>query len=237
MKPHRLTGRLHLMFVACFVGACASNAVAATIPGDAQLSGWVYVDRNNDGQLAFLGDPNPEYVISDVSVSLFSKVGNVETLVSTLQTDDFGRYLFENLAPGTYAVRETQPIEFVDGIDTLGQLQSLNGQPVPPSASAGVVSNDAFSDIVLPANVAGEFYNFGERGLAAGYVSKRLLFASAPPPPGTPPPPPGSGVPEPSTLAAALMSVGACLLRRNFRRSNRKRRSPRPSPSGRESRI
>ncbi len=207
MKLHRLIGRLHLMLLVCLLGACASDAVAATTTGNAQLGGWVYVDRNNDGQLAFLGDPNPEYVIGDVSISLFSKVGSIETLVSTIQTDDFGRYLFENLSPGAYTLRETQPVEFVDGIDTLGLLQSLNGQPIPPSASAGVVSNDMFSNIVLPANVAGEFYNFGERGLAAGYVSKRLLFASAPPPPGAPPPPPSSGVPEPSTLASVLVAL------------------------------
>src|SRR5262249_48263977 len=142
------------------VATSASNAAAAHIPGTVQLGGFVYVDRNNDGQLAFLGDPNPEYVIADVTVSLFSKVNKVETLVATTQTDNFGRYFFQNFAPGTYVLRETQPVEFVDGLDTVGFLQSLNGQPIPPSASPGVAGNDVFTDIVLPADVGAELYLF-----------------------------------------------------------------------------
>ncbi|HEX4415689.1 MAG TPA: hypothetical protein VH107_18800, partial [Lacipirellulaceae bacterium] len=38
----------------------------------------------------------------------------------------------------------------------------------------------AFQNMVLSANIGGEFYNFGERGLAAGYVSKKYLLASSP---------------------------------------------------------
>ncbi|HVT26728.1 MAG TPA: SdrD B-like domain-containing protein, partial [Lacipirellulaceae bacterium] len=125
MKMHRLVGRSHVMLFACLLGAWASNAIAVPITGTAQLGGWVYVDRNNDGQLAFSNEPNPEYVIGDVSISLYSKVSNVETLISTTQTDSFGRYLFEGLTPGTYSLRETQPVEYVDGIDTIGILQSL----------------------------------------------------------------------------------------------------------------
>jgi hypothetical protein len=105
-------------------------------------------------------------------------------------------------------LRETQSVMYVDGIDTLGVLQSLDGQPIPGTASAGTATNDAFSDIVLTANVGGEFYNFGERGLAAGYVSKRFLFASYPGPPSTPPPPPGDPPsPEPASIAFALFAA------------------------------
>jgi hypothetical protein len=132
-----------------------------------------------------------------VNISLFSKVGTVETFVTSMLTDQFGRYLFENIAPGRYVLRQTQPIEFVDGIDTLGIVQNINGGPVSPGASPGVALNNAFTDIVLPADVKGEFYLFGERGLAAGYVSKRFLFASAPPP-----------IPEPATIALALIAIG-----------------------------
>jgi hypothetical protein len=108
-----------------------------------------------------------------------------------------------------YVLREVQPIEFVDGIDTLGILQSLNNQPIPGGASVGVKTNNAFSNIVLPADVGGEFYNFGERGLAAGYASKRFLLASRPPPNAPPPPPPGNPppeTPEPTPLMLALMA-------------------------------
>jgi hypothetical protein len=134
--------------------------------------------------------------------------------VTTTQSDDFGRYLFENITPGTYVLREMQSAMFVDGIDTLGVLQSLNNQPIPGNASAGAMSNDAFSNIVLPADVGGDFYNFGERGLAAGYASKRFLFGTRPglnsPPPQSPPPgdpPPGTpSSPEPTSILLALMA-------------------------------
>ena len=150
-------------------------------------------------------------VIGDVSVGLFSKVGNVETPVSSMLTDQNGRYLFDNLTPGTYVLRETQPVEFVDGIDTLGQLFSLNSQPIPGTASAGSVSADAFVNIVLTADVLGEFYNFGERGLKAGYVSKRYLLASAPLL--------NTATPEPSSALLALAAIGGLMSLPSLRRS------------------
>lgn len=207
MMMHRLFRRGAPIVLACLFGAVTSIATAAHIPGTAALGGWAYIDRNNDGDLAFSNEANPEFVISDVSISLFSKVGNVETPVSTILTDQFGRYFFDNLAPGTYVLRETQPIEFVDGIDTLGQLFSLNNQPIPGNASAGTVSSDAFLNIVLAADVLGDFYNFGELGLKAGYASKRYLLASAAPP--------NTAIPEPASAMLALMTIGGLLWRRS----------------------
>jgi MYXO-CTERM domain-containing protein len=211
MLINRLFRRGYPIVLACLFGAVTSIATAAHIPGTAELGGWVYIDRNNDGHLAFSSEANPEFVIGDVSVGLFSKVGNVETPVSSMLTDQNGRYFFDNLTPGTYVLRETQPIEFVDGIDTLGQLFSLNSQPIPGTASAGTVSADAFLNIVLPADVLGEFYNFGERGLKAGYVSKRYLLASAPPL--------NTATPEPASALLALGAIGGLLSWRSSRRS------------------
>jgi len=57
--------------------------------------------------------------------------------------------------------------EMVDGIDTLGQLFSWTGQPIPAGASAGSATNDAFLDIVLKPDVQADYYCFGERGLKA----------------------------------------------------------------------
>jgi MYXO-CTERM domain-containing protein len=210
MTMLRLFRRGNPFVLACLVGAVASIATVVHAQGTAQLGGWVYIDRNNDGHLAFDNEPNPEFVIGDVSVSLFSKANNVETLVSTQLTDQGGRYFFNNLNPGTYVLRETQPIEFVDGIDTLGQLFSLNSQPIPPTASAGTVGADSFQNIVLTSNVLGEFYNFGERGLKAGYASKRYLLASAPPL--------NTATPEPASALLALTAIGALLSWRSSRR-------------------
>jgi hypothetical protein len=211
MIVHRLTGRGSAIAVACLFCAAGSFTTVLHAQGTAQLGGWVYIDRNNDGQLAFASDPNPEYVIGDVSISLFSKSGNAETLVSSVLTDQFGRYFFDSLNPGTYVLRETQPIEFVDGIDTLGQLISLNSQPIPPSASAGSVSADAFINIVLTSGLGGNFYNFGERGLKAGYASKRYLLASTPPP--------NTALPEPCSALLLAIAVGGLAALRPSRRS------------------
>jgi SdrD B-like domain len=209
MILHRLFGRGYPIMIACLCGTVTSNATAIHAQGTAELGGWVYIDRNNDGHLAFSNEVNPEFVIGDVSINLFSKAGNVETPVSSKLTDQFGRYFFDNLAPGTYVLRETQPIEFVDGIDTLGQ-RFLNNQLIPPSPSDGTVSADAFINIVLTANVVGDFYNFGELGLKAGYVSKRYLLASVPPL--------NTSSPEPASALLALTGICGVLSWRASRR-------------------
>lgn len=212
MLLHRLSRLGIFVSVSCLLHITTPNAGAAHIPGMVQLGGWVYVDRNNDGHLAFSNESNPEFVIGDVAVSLFSKLGNVETFVSSTVSDNFGRYLFANMAPGSYILRETQPVEYVDGIDTLGRMQSLNGQAIPSGASAGVATDNAFTGIVMPANVGGDYYNFGERGLALGYASKTSLFSSAPPL--------NTASPEPVSIMLALVSAcGSCLVRTRGRRN------------------
>src|SRR3954468_13072501 len=113
MMMHRLFRRGYSIVIACLCGAVVSIAAPVHAQGTAQLGGWVYIDRNNDGHLAFSDEANPEFVIGGVSISLLSKVGNVETPVLTTQTDDFGRYFFNNLTPGTYVLRESPPVEFV----------------------------------------------------------------------------------------------------------------------------
>src|SRR4029079_15929034 len=102
MKVHRLFGRGYPIVLVCLIGTVTSIATAAHAQGSAELGGWVYIDRNNDGHLAFSDEANPEFVIGGVSIRLFSKVNNVETLVSSQLTDQFGRYFFDNLTPGTF---------------------------------------------------------------------------------------------------------------------------------------
>jgi hypothetical protein len=213
MMLHRLLRRVAPFAIVCLFGTSAPHVTAQPphTPGTAQLGGWVYVDRNNDGVLNFVSDPNPEFVIPGVEIRLFDQSGPQDVLVATTHTNEFGRYFFNNLAPGTYGLRQIQPIEWVDGLDTLGSLFPLTNQGIPPNASAGTVSNNAFDDIVLPANVLGSFYLFGERGLAAGFVSKRFLFGSAPDM--------NFAVPEPTSLLGPLLCAAAALLRRPRRRS------------------
>lgn len=212
-RPMRSAAAIAL---ACLLGTNVSFVAAQLpTPGLSQLGGWVYIDRNNDGDLAFMNEPDPEFVIGNVTISLYSQTGP-ETLVATTQTDQFGRYFFNDLEPGTYAIKQTQPVEFVDGIDTPGQMFALTPAGIGGSV-VGTALNNVFNGIVLAPNVRGEFFNFGERGLAPGYVSKRYLLGSAPDMPITPdveiP-----FVPEPSTCVMMLLAAGFGLLPRRGRR-------------------
>ena len=224
MLLNRLPGRGYSIVALCLLATCASNALAAHIPGQSQLGGWTYIDRNNDGVLAFSNDPNPEFVIGDVTIQLFKVVGGVEQAnpAYTTQSDDFGRYLFENIDPSTYNMYEIQPIQYLDGKDTLGSLIQLGGGSLPAS-SKGTVENKpipaphataggAFLNIVLSANIGGEFYYFGERGLMPGYVSKRALLASSPSS--------NTATPEPASMFLVLSAVcGGWLIPKRCKRS------------------
>jgi len=220
MLLYRLLRRGHALVVLCLFGTNLSYVAAQeTTPTPSQLGGWVYVDKNNDGVLAFANDPNPELTIPGVQIRLFSLVGQQETLLSTMLTDSSGRYLFTDLSAGTYVVRETQPTGWIDGLDTLGSFTSLNNSPVPGTASAGTKSNDVLSSIVLPISVKGDIFNFGERGLSAAFVSKRYLLGSSPTMPTVTEPPPSEtpSVPEPASLTLALAAVAGTWLARKRR--------------------
>jgi hypothetical protein len=169
-----------------------------------QLSGFVYVDRNNDGVLAFEGEPLPELVLPGATVQLFDLSGANPVLLSTTTTNNIGQYLFPNLAAGTYGLQQVQPVEFIDGLDTLGTIRSSSNQVNPPGSSVGTKTNDSFAGIVLPADARGDLYNFGELGLRPEYVSKRFLLGTAPPPVFAPDD--ANNVPEPA--AGALAAIG-----------------------------
>lgn len=207
MSPIRL-GRRLLPAICAFLSLPAASSVWAQ--NTSQLSGYVYIDRNNDGLLAFSDQPQPEWVLPDVRIELYSINGMTASLLATTQTDAIGHYLFAGLAPGTYAVRQIQPVEYADGLDTLGTIRRIGGQANPPGSSAGTASNNAFTNIVLPAASRGDLYNFGERGMAPAFVSKRYLVNTAPPPTFAPPP-----IPEPAAgVLAALGSLALIALRR-----------------------
>ena len=80
----------------------------------ANLSGNVYYDHSNDGQR-----DTGEQGIANTRVSLIDSSG---TVVQQTTTDADGKYEFHGLMPGTYELREDQPIGYIDGIDSVGRV-------------------------------------------------------------------------------------------------------------------
>lgn len=184
-------------------------ATPTTQAGIIIISGYAYIDRNNDGTLTFNDQPNPEFVIPGVTIQLFSVLGATETLIDTEVTNDVGFYQFSPLAAGDFTLRQVQPVEYVDGLTTAGLIRDLAGNPNPLGSDPGNALPNAIAGIQMPDNSRGVLFNFAERGLRAEYVSKRYLL-------GTAPPLPTAHIPEPATGAlAAIASLAAlAMLRR-----------------------
>lgn len=130
----------------------------------ASLSGFVYVDVDNDGAFDL-----SEVPVAGATVTLTgtNDLGAVGPIVAF--TDIDGAYVFANLRPGTYTLTETTPAGLIDGKDTQG------------TPGTGAPSNDQFSNITLPVGFVGLENNFGERGLIPDLINKSYFLASSPP--------------------------------------------------------
>ncbi|HEV3445603.1 MAG TPA: SdrD B-like domain-containing protein [Gemmataceae bacterium] len=119
----------------------------------ASVAGFVYYDQNNNGvrDAADPGIPNTQITLTGTN-----DLGPVN--LTTVSAAD-GSYQFTNLRPGTYAIAETQPSNYLQGRNSVGSL-------------GGGLSNDQFLAIVVPQGAAGVNYNFGEilGGSLAGFV-------------------------------------------------------------------
>jgi serine-aspartate repeat-containing protein C/D/E len=105
------------------------------------LSGYVHEDPIRN----CIFDPG-EKPIAGVTITLYDVNGNV---LATTVTDINGYYKFENLAPGTYMVRETQPDGYIHGGQEVGNLGGTEGK-------------DELSNIVIESGQDAINYNFCE---------------------------------------------------------------------------
>jgi hypothetical protein len=149
--------------------AIGSHAIVANYGGDttdltssasttinvlppASLSGLVFDDLNNNGQVDF-----GEQGIPGVPITLTGTddLGHAVNLSQT--TDADGTYVFLNLRPGMYTIIEAQqPAGYTPGIDTVG-------------TAGGTLSGTQFT-VSLPAGVDGLNYNYGEIPNSTGPV-------------------------------------------------------------------
>src|SRR5262249_43770716 len=107
------------------------------------LSGFVYVDTNNNG----IKDAG-EAGIANVQVTL-NGVTDSGPVSQNVMTDAAGAYQFNNLTPGTYSLNESQPAGYLDGKDAVGP-------------QGGNAANDNFSNLALLSGTNGVNNNFGE---------------------------------------------------------------------------
>lgn len=114
------------------------------------LSGFVFADFNDDGEVNF-GERGLEGVPITLEGSDF--LGPVQR---TLTTDADGAYIFLDLLPGSYRIREDQPAGHTQGRNSVG-------------TAGGTTTLDQF-DLHLAAGLDALNYNFGERPAAGGVV-------------------------------------------------------------------
>src|SRR5262249_54959468 len=124
-------------------GVNGTNNNFGELPPPASLSGFVYVDANNNG----VKDAG-ESPISNVPVTLTGTTSQGDDVTLTTTTAADASYKFPDLQPGNYTITETQPTAFQQGKNTVGSL-------------GGTVNGDQFLVNVAAGN-QGINYNYGE---------------------------------------------------------------------------
>ncbi len=134
-----------------------SSTAVTTGATVSRLSGHVWHDLDNDG-VRDVG----ESMIQGVTIALTGTdlLGNPVTATTT--TDASGFYEFDGLRPGTYQITQTQPTGWLDGKDSLGDIELDGGGAA--SGNRGTAGNDQFSSIQLAIgeSTVGTNYDFGE---------------------------------------------------------------------------
>lgn len=132
------------------------------------IAGFVYLDSNNNGAR----DGN-EKGLAGVLITMTGFDANDQPLPTrTTVTDANGNYSFDAVEPGIYTVRQTQPGNYVDGIDVAG-----NGVTNTAQQTNFIVRNDEFDLRVGPGAVLTN-WAFGERSLAPGAITKKDFMGS-----------------------------------------------------------
>ena len=128
------------------------NDFAEVVP--ASVSGYVYVDANNNGVF-----DTGETPIAGAQLTLLD--GSGTSTGKTATTDGAGFYRFDSLMPGNYGVSEAQPTGYFDGLDAAGTAGGSAQNP-----------GDLINGLKLVGGQNGLNYNFGELlpGCISGYV-------------------------------------------------------------------
>jgi cyclophilin family peptidyl-prolyl cis-trans isomerase len=131
----------------------ATNTASLEVIGTCSISGYVYLDSDNDGR-RITPSSQPHAGIQGVTVAISTFIdGGWSSPIATTTTDADGSYHFNDLTPGVYLIQETQAAGFLDGKETLGTVAGK---------TKGQIGPDVFAIRLTGGDVATE-YNFGER--------------------------------------------------------------------------
>ncbi|CAN5758103.1 hypothetical protein BH11VER1_BH11VER1_25340 [soil metagenome] len=152
------------------------------------IAGHVYLDSNDDGLVDLdgvdniLGNEDDEISLEGVSVTLTWSggdgiFGTADDRTVTVLTNANGDYRFDYtntvgfvgngnstrglLSTGSYRIAETQPEDYLDGVDTQGDGSVLPGSVTPGSGLLGRGA-DEITDIQIGIAQDAAGYNFGE---------------------------------------------------------------------------
>ena len=113
----------------------------------ASLSGTVYHDRNDDGQIG----KTDEEGVADVEIKITWTDKDGKEQSKTTKTDANGKYSFSDLPPDTnFKVTKVHPKDWINGKDSAGD-------------KGGNVSDDQIADVTLSSGDDAKEYNFGLR--------------------------------------------------------------------------
>ncbi len=141
----------------------ATDTDNITPAASSSLSGYVYIDGNNNG----VRDPG-ETGIPSVPVTLTGTATGGGSVNLSTTTDSTGFYSFANLAAGTYTISEIQPTNYIEGKDAVGSQAS--------GTIVQTATTNAIQTITLASGVSGTQNDFGNVGLTLNNVSKRAFM-------------------------------------------------------------
>jgi hypothetical protein len=122
---------------------------AITINNLSAISGYVYVDTNNNGVV-----DSGEVGISGVEIKLLGESESCKSVAKTTVTDVGGKYEFKDFGACIYSVIETQPVNYIDGKETVGKINEvITGQ---------TTQNDKITSITILSGQNSVYNNFGE---------------------------------------------------------------------------
>ncbi len=135
-------------------GGTAGIDATATDDTDvpSSIAGRVYNDFDNDGSFDAV---DGEHGIESVRIELYDTSSGSPVFVGFTNTAADGTYSFSGLLGDQYEIRQTQPTDYNDGLESDGS-----------EGNGSTVTNDRITSIELNAGVDATNYNFGERGVS-----------------------------------------------------------------------